>query len=146
MERTLAIVKPDAVAAGHTGKILDRILAEGFAVRAMRLATLTLAEAEGFYAVHAGRPFFGELTAFMSSGPCVPLVLEREDAVGHWRTVIGATNPAEAADGTLRKDFATSLGENAVHGSDSAENGQLESAYFFSEAEIVSNGAAALDV
>ena len=146
MERTLAIVKPDAVAAGHTGKILDRILAEGFAVRAMKLATLTLAEAEGFYAVHAGRPFFGELTAFMSSGPCVPLVLEREDAVGHWRTVIGATNPAEAADGTLRKDFATSLGENAVHGSDSAENGQLESAYFFSEAEIVSNGAAALDV
>ena len=146
MERTLAIVKPDAVAAGHTGKILDRILAEGFAVRAMKLATLTLAEAEGFYAVHAGRPFFGELTAFMSSGPCVPLVLERQDAVGHWRTVIGATNPAEAADGTLRKDFATSLGENAVHGSDSAENGQLESAYFFSEAEIVSNGAAALDV
>ena len=141
MERTLAIVKPDAVAAGHTGKILDRILAEGFAVRAMKLATLTLAEAEGFYAVHAGRPFFGELTAFMSSGPCVPLVLEREDAVGHWRTVIGATNPAEAADGTIRKDFATSLGENAVHGSDSAENGQLESAYFFSEAEIVSNRA-----
>ena len=141
MERTLAIVKPDAVAAGHTGKILDRILAEGFAVRAMRLATLTLAEAEGFYAVHAGRPFFGELTAFMSSGPCVPLVLEREDAVGHWRTVIGATNPAEAAEGTIRKDFATSLGENAVHGSDSPENGQLESAYFFSEAEIVSNRA-----
>ena len=141
MERTLAIVKPDAVAAGHTGKILDRILAEGFAVRAMRLATLTLAEAEGFYAVHAGRPFFGELTAFMSSGPCVPLVLEREDAVGHWRTVIGATNPAEAAEGTIRKLFATSLGENAVHGSDSPENGQLESAYFFSEAEIVSNRA-----
>ncbi len=145
MERTLAIIKPDAVAAGHAGRILDRILAEGFAVRAMRLTQLTLTEAQGFYAVHAARPFFGELTEFMSSGPCVPLVLEREDAVGHWRTVIGATNPADAADGTIRKEFATSMGENAVHGSDSPENGVKEGRYFFSEAEIVSNGAAVID-
>ena len=97
MERTLAIIKPDAVAAGHAGKILDRILAEGFAVRAMELVTLTRGQAEGFYAVHAERPFFGELTEFMSSGPCIPLVLERDDAVAKWREVIGATNPAEAA-------------------------------------------------
>jgi nucleoside-diphosphate kinase len=145
MERTLAIIKPDAVAAGHAGKILDRILAEGFAVRAMKLVQLTATEAEGFYAVHAERPFFGELTAFMASGPCVPLVLEREDAVAHWRTVIGATNPAQADEGTIRKLFATSVGENAVHGSDSAENGVKEGRYFFPEAEIVSNGAAVID-
>lgn len=141
MERTLAIIKPDAVAAGHAGKILDRILAEGFTVRAMKLVHLTKAQAEGFYAVHAERPFFGELTAFMSSAPCVPLVLEREDAVAKWREVIGATNPAEAAEGTIRKQFATSMGENAVHGSDSVENGRLESTYFFPEAEIVQNRA-----
>ena len=145
MERTLAIIKPDAVAAGHAGKILDRILAEGFAVRAMRLVQLTRTEAEGFYAVHAERPFFGELTEFMASGPCVPLVLEREDAVATWRTVIGATNPAQADAGTIRQLFATSVGENAVHGSDSAENGVKEGRYFFSEAEIVSNGAAVID-
>ena len=145
MERTLAIIKPDAVAAGHAGKILDRILAEGFAVRAMKLVTLTQTEAEGFYAVHAGRPFFGELTTFMASGPCVPLVLEREDAVAHWRTTIGATNPAQADAGTIRQLFATSVGENAVHGSDSAENGVKEGRYFFPEAEIVSNGAAVID-
>ncbi|HEX8299377.1 MAG TPA: nucleoside-diphosphate kinase [Rubricoccaceae bacterium] len=145
MERTLAIIKPDAVAAGHAGKILDRILAEGFAVRAMKLVQLTQTEAEGFYAVHAERPFFGELTEFMASGPCVPLVLEREDAVAHWRTTIGATNPAQADAGTIRQLFATSVGENAVHGSDSAENGVKEGRYFFSEAEIVSNGATVID-
>ena len=145
MERTLAIIKPDAVQAGHAGKILDRILAEGFAVRAMALRQLTLREAEGFYAVHAERPFFGELTEFMSSGPCVPLVLEREDAVATWRRVIGATNPAQADEGTIRKLFATSMGENAVHGSDSPENGLKEGRYFFSEAEIVSNGADVVD-
>ena len=145
MERTLAIIKPDAVRAGHAGKILDRILAEGFAVRAMKLVTLTRAQAEGFYAVHAERPFFGELTEFMSSGPCVPLVLEREDAVAKWREVIGATNPAEAAEGTIRKQFATSMGENAVHGSDSAANGVKEGRYFFSESEIVQNGADVID-
>ena len=145
MERTLAIIKPDAVAAGNAGKILDRILSEGFAVRAMKLVTLTQAQAEGFYAVHAERPFFGELTEFMSSGPCVPLVLEREDAVAHWRTVIGATNPAEAAEGTIRKQFATSMGENAVHGSDSVENGVKEGRYFFPESVIVQNGADVID-
>ena len=145
MERTLAIIKPDAVANGHAGKILDRITEEGFAVRAMKLTTLTRTQAEGFYAVHSERPFFGELTEFMSSGPCVPLVLEREDAVAKWREVIGATNPAEAAEGTIRKQFATSMGENAVHGSDSAANGVKEGRYFFSESEIVQNGADVID-
>ncbi|MEL6443505.1 MAG: nucleoside-diphosphate kinase [Bacteroidota bacterium] len=145
MERTLAIIKPDAVAAGHAGKILDRILAEGFAVRAMKLVHLTKREAEGFYAVHDGRPFFEELTTFMSSAPCVPLVLERDDAVAKWREVIGATNPAEAAEGTIRKRFATSIGENAVHGSDSAANGIKEGRYFFAESAIVSNGADVID-
>jgi nucleoside-diphosphate kinase len=137
MERTLAIVKPDAVANGHAGKILDRILQEGFAVRAMKLVKLSLAEAEGFYAVHSERPFFGELTEFMSSGPCIPLVLEKEGAVAAWREVIGATNPANADEGTIRKLFAEDMGRNAVHGSDSVENGRLEANYFFPEHEIV---------
>ena len=145
MERTLAIIKPDAVAAGHTGKIIDRILQEGFAIRAMKLVQLTRAEAEGFYAVHRERPFFGELTAFMSSAPCVPLVLEREDAVAKWREVIGATNPASAAEGTIRKLFARSMGENAVHGSDSPENGIKESRYFFPERVLVANGGTVVD-
>ncbi|MFN3597854.1 MAG: nucleoside-diphosphate kinase [Rubricoccaceae bacterium] len=145
MERTLAIIKPDAVAAGHAGKIIDRILAEGFAIRAMKLVHLTPRQAEGFYAVHAERPFFGELTQFMASGPCIPLVLEREDAVARWREVIGATNPEQAAEGTLRKQFARSMGENAVHGSDSPENGVKEGRYFFSESEIVSGGADVID-
>ena len=145
MERTLAIIKPDAVAAGHTGKIIDRILQEGFAIRAMKLVQLTRAEAEGFYAVHRERPFFGELTAFMSSAPCVPLVLEREDAVAKWREVIGATNPASAAEGTIRKLFARSMGENAVHGSDSPENGIKESRYFFPECVLVANGGTVVD-
>ena len=145
MERTLAIIKPDAVTAGHAGKILDRILQEGFAVRAMKLVHLTKTQAEGFYAVHRERPFFGELTEFMSSAPCIPLVLEREDAVAKWREVIGATNPAEAAEGTIRKQFATSMGENTVHGSDSVENGVKEGRYFFPESEIVQNGADVID-
>ena len=139
MERTLAIIKPDAVANGHAGKILDRILQEGFAVRALKLVTLSKAEAEGFYAVHRERPFFGELTDFMSSGPCIPLVLDRDGAVAKWREVIGATNPADADEGTIRKQFATSMGENAVHGSDSVENGKLEAGYFFPEHVIVAN-------
>ncbi|MDX1420432.1 MAG: nucleoside-diphosphate kinase [Rubricoccaceae bacterium] len=145
MERTLAIIKPDAVADGHAGKILDRILQEGFTVRAMQLVHLTRAQAEGFYAVHRGRPFFEELTAFMSSAPCIPLLLEREDAVARWREVIGATNPAEAAEGTIRKQFARSLGENAVHGSDSPENGIKEGRYFFPEREVVAHGADVVD-
>lgn len=145
MERTLAIIKPDAVAAGHAGKIIDRIIEEGFAIRAMKLVHLTKTEAEGFYAVHAERPFFGELTTFMSSAPCIPLALEREDAVSIWREVIGATNPEEADEGTIRAQFATSMGENAVHGSDSAENGIKESRYFFPESEIAANGGAVVD-
>jgi len=139
MERTLAIIKPDAVAAGNAGKIIDRIIQEGFHIRAMRLTQLTRKEAEGFYDVHRGRPFFEELTEFMSSAPCIPLALERADAVAHWRAVIGATNPADAEDGTIRKQYAESMGKNAVHGSDSVENGKLESNYFFSEAELVAN-------
>ena len=141
MERTLAIIKPDAVESGHTGAILDRILKAGFTVKAMKLVRLTRAEAEGFYAVHNGRPFFGELTDFMSSGPCVPLVLEKEGAVQAWRDLIGATDPAEAAEGTIRKSFAESKGRNAAHGSDSVENGRLEANFFFPEHEIVAIGA-----
>ena len=136
-ERTLAIIKPDAVADGHTGEIIRRILEAGFEIRAMKLVRLTHREAEGFYAVHRGKPFFDELTEFMSSGPCVPLVLEKDDAVAAWRELIGATNPANASEGTIRKDFAASVGRNAVHGSDSVENGKLESNYFFAEHEIV---------
>ncbi len=139
-ERTLAIIKPDAIAAGHTGKIIDRILDEGFTIRAMKLVRLTRREAEGFYAVHEGKPFFEDLTRFMSSGPCLPLVLEKADAVAAWREVIGTTNPEEAAEGTLRRQLAESLSRNAVHGSDSPENGRIESAYFFPEQELVSNG------
>lgn len=141
MERTLAIIKPDAVAAGHSGKILDAILDAGFTVRAMKLVRLTQAEAEGFYAVHKERPFFGELTGFMASGPCIPLVLEKDGAVQAWRDLIGATDPAEAAEGTIRKRFAESKGRNAAHGSDSVENGRNEANYFFSEAEIIAIGA-----
>ncbi len=141
MERTLAIIKPDAVESGYAGAIIDRILKAGFAIRAMKLVRLTQAEAEGFYAVHQGRPFFAELTSFMSSGPCVPLVLEKEGAVQAWRDLIGATDPAEAKEGTIRKDFAESKGRNAAHGSDSVENGRIESNYFFAEHEIVALGA-----
>lgn len=134
---TFGIIKPDAVEKGHTGKIIDRILENGFKIRGMKLIHQTLKEAQGFYAVHAERPFYGELTEFMSSGPCVVLALEKEDAVKAWRDLMGATNPAEADEGTLRKDFAGSIGENAVHGSDSVENAAIEIAYFFSKLELV---------
>lgn len=137
MLRTLAIIKPDALEAGHTGRIIDRILEEGFRIRAMKLVSLTKVQAEGFYEVHRGRPFFEELTAFMSSGPCIPIVLEHADAVAHWRSVIGATNPADAEAGTIRALYAESMGRNAVHGSDSEENGRIESAYFFAETDLV---------
>lgn len=139
IERTLAIIKPDAVRKNLIGEIVSRIQKDGFTIRAMKLVRLTKAEAEGFYAVHKDRPFFGELTEFMSSGPCVPIVLEKENAVADYRTLIGATNPAEAGEGTIRRDFADSVGENAVHGSDSVENGRLEANYFFAEHEIVAN-------
>jgi nucleoside-diphosphate kinase len=134
---TFGIIKPDAVRAGNQGKIIDRILADGFKIRAMKLIHQTKRQAEGFYAVHAGKGFFEELTMFMSSAPCVVLALEKEDAVKAWRDLMGATNPAEAAEGTLRKEFASSIGENAVHGSDSDENAAIEMAYFFSKLELV---------
>ncbi len=134
---TFGIIKPDAVTNGHTGKIIDRILENGFTIRGMKLIHQTTKQAEGFYAVHAERPFFGELTEFMSSAPCVVLCLEKNNAVPEWRNLMGATNPDEADEGTLRKDFATSLGENAVHGSDSDENAEIEIAYFFSKLELV---------
>ncbi len=134
---TFGIIKPDAVKNGHTGKIIDRILENGFTIRGMKLIHQTNKQAEGFYAVHAERPFFGELTEFMSSAPCVVLCLEKDNAVPEWRNLMGATNPDEADEGTLRKDFAKSLGENAVHGSDSDENAEIEIAYFFSKLELV---------
>lgn len=136
--RTLAIIKPDAIHRGDTGKIYDRILKAGFHVAGAKLIRMTKAQAEGFYAVHKERPFFEELTTFMSSGPSMVLVLEKEHAVQAWRETIGATDPAEAAEGTIRKDFATSLGENAVHGSDSNENALIEIAFFFSSSELIS--------
>jgi len=134
---TFGIIKPDAVRAGKQGAIIQRILDAGFKIRGMKLIHQTMKQAEGFYAVHAGKGFFGELTEFMSSGPCVVLALEKENAVKTWRDLMGATNPAEAAEGTLRKDFAASIGENAVHGSDSDENAAIEIGYFFSKLELV---------
>ncbi|MEO8572539.1 MAG: nucleoside-diphosphate kinase [Pyrinomonadaceae bacterium] len=134
---TFGIIKPDAVRAGNQGKIIDRILTSGFNIRGMKLIHQTKKQAEGFYAVHAGKGFYEELTEFMSSGPCVVLALEKDNAVKSWRDLMGATNPAEAAEGTMRKDFASSIGENAVHGSDSDENAAIEIGYFFSKLELV---------
>jgi nucleoside-diphosphate kinase len=134
---TFGIIKPDAVLAGNTGKIIQRITDAGFKIRGLKLLHMTQAEAEGFYAVHRERPFFPELTKFMSSGPCVVMVLEKENAVRAWRDLMGATDPAKADEGTLRKEFAASIGENAVHGSDSEENAVVEIAYFFSRLELV---------
>jgi nucleoside-diphosphate kinase len=134
---TFGIIKPDAVRAGKQGTIIQRILDNGFNIRGMKLIHQTRKQAEGFYAVHAGKGFYEELTEFMSSGPCVVLALEKENAVKAWRDLMGATNPAEAAEGTLRKEFATSIGENAVHGSDSDENAAIEIGYFFSKLELV---------
>jgi nucleoside-diphosphate kinase len=134
---TFGIIKPDAVRVGHTGNIIQRITDAGFKLRALKTLHMTLKEAEGFYAVHRERPFFGGLTEFMSSDPCVVMVLEKEGAVKAWRDLMGATDPAKADEGTLRKDFGGSLGENAVHGSDSDENAAIEIAYFFSQLELV---------
>jgi len=135
-ERTFAIIKPDAVKAGHTGKILARVEAAGFALRAMRLQHLSKKEAEGFYAVHRERPFFGELTSFMSSGPCVLLCLEATDAIKKWRDTMGPTDPAKAEVGTLRRDFGTSIGNNATHGSDAPDTAAFELGYFFRGMEL----------
>ena len=133
---TLGIIKPDAVETGKTGAILAHLQKAGFTVRAARLVRLTPAEATAFYEVHRGRPFYADLVEFMTSGPCLPVALERQDAVAHMRTVIGATDPAEAAPGTVRKLFAESKGRNAIHASDSPENAQREVAFFFTEGEL----------
>jgi nucleoside-diphosphate kinase len=136
IERTLCIIKPDAVQKRKSGAILQHLLEEGFNVLGMRQQQLSQREAEGFYAVHRERPFFKDLCEFMTSGPVVVVALERENAVAHWRKVIGATDPAKADAGTIRKLYGASLGENAVHGSDSVENGQIECAYYFQGSEL----------
>lgn len=137
MERTLCIIKPDAVRNQNIGNIVAMIQQAGFRILGMKQMTISTAVSGEFYAVHKARPFYGELVDFMSSGPIVPIALEKENAVADWRTLIGATNPAEAAEGTIRKMYATSVGENAVHGSDSVENGQREVAFFFGEHELI---------
>jgi len=134
---TLAIIKPDAVAAGKAGKVLGHLEANGFAVRAARMVRLTQAQAEAFYAVHRERPFFRPLVAFMTSGPCIPMALERDDAVSRLREVIGATDPKEAAPGTVRALFAESKERNAIHASDSPDNARREVGFFFTESELV---------
>ena len=135
-ERTLAIIKPDAVERHLTGAILQRIEAQGFQIRAMRLVHLSKKQAEGFYAVHRDRSFFASLTDFMSSGPAVVLVLEAIDAIKRWRTLMGATDPAKADAGTLRKEFAQSIERNATHGSDAPETAAFEIGYFFAGIEL----------
>jgi nucleoside-diphosphate kinase len=139
VERTLAILKPDCVRKNVCGKVLAKIEASGFTILGMKMVKLTKETAGGFYAVHRERPFFGELTSFMSSGRCIPIALEKENAVADFRKLIGATDPKDADPGTIRKEFASSKGENIVHGSDSVENGRMEIGFFFSEKELVEN-------
>jgi len=136
MELTFAIIKPDAVKAGHAGRILQRIEQEGFTIRAMRMVNLSQREAEGFYAVHRERPFFGSLTKFMASGPAIVLALEATDAIKKWRTLMGATDPAKADAGTLRKEFGASIENNATHGSDAPDTAAFELGYFFAGMEL----------
>jgi len=136
MNRTFTMIKPDAVENGHTGAILEKINNAGFRIIGLKKTQLKLSDAEAFYAVHKARPFFGELVAFMTRGPIVAAVLEKDNAVNDFRTLIGATNPAEAAEGTIRQLYATSIGENAVHGSDSDENAAIEAAFHFSGREL----------
>ena len=133
--RTFTMIKPDATTKGHTGAILDQMIKAGFSVKAMKWIQLSEAQAGAFYAVHKERPFFGELVEFMCSGPIVAAILEKENAVADFRTLIGATNFKDAAEGTIRKKYATSIGENAVHGSDSDENAKIEADFFFSGLE-----------
>ena len=135
--RTFTMIKPEAVAAGHTGKILDMIIEAGFKIKALKLTTLSKERAGEFYEVHKERPFYGELVDYMSSGPIVAAILEKENAMADFRTLIGATDPSEAADGTIRKAFAKSKAENAVHGSDSDENAEIEGKFHFAANEIV---------
>jgi len=141
MSQTLAIIKPDAVAAGKAGKILAHLEGAGFTVRALRMTRLTTAQAQAFYEVHRGRPFYDELVAFMTSGPCIPMILEKDAAVPALRETIGATDPAEAAEGTVRKLYAESKGRNAIHASDSDENAAIETAFFFSRQARIATGA-----
>jgi nucleoside-diphosphate kinase len=141
IERTLAILKPDCVRKNLQGAVLKQIQDAGFKVLATKMTRLTMDTAGGFYAVHRERPFYGELCEFMSSGACMPIALEKENAVADFRKLIGATNPAQAEEGTVRRLYADSVGENIVHGSDSVENGQIEIAYFFAESEIIANQA-----
>ncbi len=133
--RTFTMIKPDATSKGYTGAILDQIIKAGYSVKAMKWIKLSEEQAGLFYDIHRERPFFGELVQFMSSGPIVAAILEKDNAVADFRTLIGATNPAQAAEGTIRKNFAASIGENAVHGSDSDENAAIEGDFFFSKLE-----------
>ncbi len=137
--KTLAIIKPDAVENGHTGEIISMIINANFKIKAMKMTQLTESSAKGFYEIHKERPFFGELVEYMTSGPCVPMALERENAVEEYRKLIGATDPAKADDGTVRKLFAKNIQANAVHGSDSDENAAIEIAHFFSRNERLNN-------
>ena len=137
MERTFAIIQPDAVAAGQHGEIISQILQNGFKIAGLKQKRLTRSEAEGFYAVHAGKGFYAELVEFMTEGPVVVMVLEREDAIRKWREVMGATNPANAAEGTVRKRFAASVGRNCVHGSDAPETAAVEIPFFFATSELL---------
>jgi nucleoside-diphosphate kinase len=136
LERTLAIIKPDAVAAGAAGQILSRIERAGFKILALKMLTMSFDDAAGFYDVHRARPFFKSLCTFMTQGPCIPMVLEADNAIQRWRDLMGATDPAKAAAGTIRKDFASSIEANAVHGSDAAATAAFEIAYFFSRLEL----------
>ncbi|MBL6649188.1 MAG: nucleoside-diphosphate kinase [Flavobacteriaceae bacterium] len=136
--KTFTMIKPDAVENGHIGAILNKIIASGFKIIAMKLTKLTKEKAEKFYQVHSERPFYGELVSFMSRGPIVVAILEKENAVEEFRKLIGSTNPAEAKEGTIRSLYATSMGENAVHGSDSDENAEIEGTFHFSDDEILS--------
>lgn len=137
MERTLTIIKPDAVGAGNAGKILAQLENEGFRVLGLRRLQLTAAQAGAFYEVHKERPFYGDLVAFMTSGPCIPIALERDEAVSYLRQVMGATNPADADEGTIRKLYATNVERNAIHGSDSQENAAIETSFFFARADLL---------
>ena len=137
--RTLAIIKPDAVENNYTGRIYDRILKNNFKILCAKLIKMTKKQAERFYLIHKEKPFYDELTSFMSSNPCMVLALEKDLAVSEWRKAIGSTNPKDAKSGTIRKDFAKNLSQNAVHGSDSDENAQKEIAFFFSDSELISN-------
>ena len=137
IEQTFAIIKPDAVASGHTGQILAMIEKAGFRIRGMKMTRLSKQQAEGFYEVHNQKPFFGGLVTFMTEGPVVVLVLQRENAILHWREVMGATNPDKAAEGTIRKKFASSIERNSVHGSDAPETAAVEIPFFFSMAELL---------